>query len=239
MTGRGYEFDHLRPLHADVHLGSGEPVFRSARTAVEPPAPLQRGAEPGGGGGPRGPGQSPPSPDAALGLRAGMGQGPARRSQARQRVRRDGAVEAVVPGRVRRPPPSGPGGWVLRMEARGRGEATLADRHEGSRPVRLHGPLGGPIRAGLRSGRAVPSTSAAEDVQTFMRLRGSSFLEELSGSAGKRQCRSAHRNPPPRANAFEETEVRAVAMVAGGPKKAVRDVVSADSAARSPQDDPV
>ena len=94
----------------------------------------------------------PQSFDAALGPRAGMGQGPAHRPQAHQRTFGDGVDQALVPGRVRLPPLSDPGGRVLRMEAHERGEATLAYRHEESRTVRLRWPLGAPVRAGRRSG---------------------------------------------------------------------------------------
>ena len=44
-------------------------------------------------------------------------------------------------------------------------------------------------------------------------------LKELSRSPEESECWPAHRNPPPRANALEEAEIRAVAMMAREPKK--------------------
>ena len=58
-------------------------------------------------------------------------------------------------------------------------------------------------------------------------------------SSGEANFPSAQRNPSPRANAFEEAAVQAVAMVAGVRKMIVGGAVSANGAADSSLDDPV
>ena len=98
---------------------------------------------------------------------------------------------------------------------------------------RQHRPTA-PLRPESRAadGRAVPSTSAAEDVRTFMRLRGNPFLEKLSGSAGK-----SERLPAQPAAGGERRKRRSAPRRRAAEKTTVCDLASANGAAGSPRDD--
>ena len=98
-----YAAGQVRAVHATGAVGGSGCRLRAGRTGAEPPAPVQHGPEPAGGGGARRRGEAP-TRDAAVGTHPRMGEGSGPRPPAHQRAGGDDARDARAPRSARESP---------------------------------------------------------------------------------------------------------------------------------------